>query len=195
MAPIQNESLRHLNMGSAPAMATKLINADSLRAEFENGLKRKAFCDFLAIGESTLSTWLQSDRIPQSAALAYGLLKASQTLSAKLDQYENAVEVVENGKAFDLIAPKSPGGRFRRVVVSGIDDPDIALAEAEKRSPWVVNAVAGAEQTMLDRVEHEGDFFSEAAEQLAEIRLLLSDPKAWRQRYQPTADEIAADLA
>jgi hypothetical protein len=59
-------------LSDAAQLASQLLTADSLRREFESGVcKRKLFCEALDIGESTLSTWLQSDRIPRVAAVAY----------------------------------------------------------------------------------------------------------------------------
>lgn len=74
---------------SVRKIATKLAedvmaDPDLLKAELqgEGPLGRRDFCRFMGIGESTLTGWLQADRIPQTAAVAYVLLLMSQVLRA-----------------------------------------------------------------------------------------------------------------
>jgi hypothetical protein len=59
-------------LSDAGRYADQLLSADILRQEFESGvIQRKSFCEALDIGESTLSTWLQTGHIPRVAAVAY----------------------------------------------------------------------------------------------------------------------------
>jgi hypothetical protein len=85
---IQKEELLGLRqLADAAVYAEKLVDADRLRAEFDsNTIRRKAFCEALGIGESTLSTWLQTNRIPRVASLAYFLWLALKFQSNELQR-------------------------------------------------------------------------------------------------------------
>ena len=79
-AQIRSEDIRDLkHITDAGLYAERLLNADTLKGEFERGdARRKSFCEAMDIGESTLSTWLQTGRVPRMAALAYVLWLAIQ---------------------------------------------------------------------------------------------------------------------
>jgi hypothetical protein len=64
---------------------------------------RKQFCEFLGIGDSTLSGWLKAKRIPRMAKEAYVLLKTLLLLQGEMkrikeEQIRNVVIVQEGGK-------------------------------------------------------------------------------------------------
>jgi hypothetical protein len=83
----------------------KVLDAPSLIRELESGPKeaRKQFCEFLGIGDSTLSGWLKAQRVPRMAKEAYVLLKTLLLLQDELkrikeEQLRNVVIVQESGK-------------------------------------------------------------------------------------------------
>ena len=71
------DALLELTPHSIGEFADRAINAEVLLEELEYGPfgpLRKDFCEFLGIGESTLTGWLKEDRIPRASKLAYALV-------------------------------------------------------------------------------------------------------------------------
>lgn len=128
---------------SARALAAEcaqelLADPKLLKSELQGGgpMSRKPFCEFMGIGESTLTGWLQSDRIPQTAAVAYVLLLAAQQLQdqlAKLKKRQGEPRVIAlAGKyavvRFEESEESEDGESVGRIIASEIS----ALAEARK---------------------------------------------------------------
>lgn len=181
---LEGERLNEMTLQAAADLAVRLLTVERLRALFaETGLRRRDFCDFLGIGESTLSAWLQAGRIPQSAAIAYVMYSAMNTQSKKLNEMEMRPEIIEDIDGYSVIVPNKDGAGFRKIHRRGLSFSR-AVVEAEIKSPRVREALSNAAQIMADRTEHEGDFFSEAAAELEEIELLLSDPEEWIRKYR-----------
>ena len=106
-----------------------------LKSELQGGgpMSRKPFCEFMGIGESTLTGWLQSDRIPQPAAVAYVLLLAAQQLQdqvANLEkrQGEPCIIALAGKYAVVRFEQSGDGESVGRIIASDIAD----LAEARK---------------------------------------------------------------
>ena len=62
------------------------LDASTLFEELDFGpfSSRKTFCEYLGIGESTLTGWLKGERVPRMAKEAYVLLLAVQGLRAEV---------------------------------------------------------------------------------------------------------------
>jgi len=120
--------------------ASQLLTADSLRREFESGVcKRKVFCDALGIGESTLSTWLQTGRIPRMAAVAYVLWLVLNKLGKEIKQRdESAAEpyVVRCRDGYAVVQPadRISSDTIHQVIASGIETVELAQQIAVVRS-------------------------------------------------------------
>ena len=78
-----------------------------LRAELygDGPLTRKRFCELLGIGDSTLTGWLQTERIPQTAAVAYVMFLLSMRLleaveDIKADREQPRVVELRDGYAW-----------------------------------------------------------------------------------------------
>jgi DNA-binding transcriptional regulator YiaG len=96
-------------------------------------MSRKPFCEFMGIGESTLTGWLQSDRIPQPAAVAYVLLLAAQQLQdqvAKLEKRQGEPRIIALAGKYAVVRfeESGDGESVGRIIASDIAD----LAEARK---------------------------------------------------------------
>jgi hypothetical protein len=96
-------------------------------------MSRKPFCEFMGIGESTLTGWLQSDRIPQPAAVAYVLLLAAQQLRdqvAKLEKRQGEPRIIALAGKYAVVRfeQSGDGESVGRIIASDIAD----LAEARK---------------------------------------------------------------
>lgn len=100
-----------------------------LRSELygEGPLSRKRFCELFGVGESTLTGWLQTERIPQSAAVAYVLFLLSTRLLEQLQKNEAAQEqpsvvALHDGYAVVTPAKGEDGQQLGKLVASGISD-------------------------------------------------------------------------
>ncbi len=88
---------------------------------------RKAFCEFMGIGESTLTGWLQAERIPQTAAVAYVLLLMSQELLEKcraLEAKESEPRIIALGGRYAVVrfGASVKGQGIGQVIASDIPD-------------------------------------------------------------------------
>jgi DNA-binding transcriptional regulator YiaG len=106
-----------------------------LKSELQGGgpLSRKPFCEFMGIGESTLTGWLQSERIPQPAAVAYVLLLAAQQLQdqlTKLQSRQGEPRIISLAGKYAVVRFEDGGDgeSVGRIIASDISD----LAEARK---------------------------------------------------------------
>jgi hypothetical protein len=87
----------------------------------------------MGIGESTLTGWLQSDRIPQPAAVAYVLLLAAQQLQdqlATLEKRQGEPRIIALAGKYAVVRfeESGDGESLGRIIASDISD----LAEARK---------------------------------------------------------------
>jgi hypothetical protein len=140
-AQIRDEDLAGIRqLSDAAQFACHLSTANSLRREFESGVcKRKTFCEALDIGESTLSTWLQSDRIPRVAAVAYVGWLALKKLGNEIRQRdESAAEpyVVRCRDGYAVVQPanRASPDAVDQVIASGIETVELAQQIAVERS-------------------------------------------------------------
>lgn len=92
----------------------KMLSAKELINEVERDHKlggRKGLCQYLGIGESTLSGWLREDRIPQAAKEAYVLRRALCVLQGEIRNLRlqqsmrlktEELTIFKNGEGYDL---------------------------------------------------------------------------------------------
>jgi hypothetical protein len=91
---------------------------------------RKQFCEFLGIGESTLSGWLKAQRVPRMANEAYVLLKTllllqDQVKRLKEEQVRNDTVIVqESSGKYHLVRFKkdNSGALMGRIIARDIPD-------------------------------------------------------------------------
>jgi hypothetical protein len=140
-AQIREEDVAGIRqLSDAAQFASQLLTADSFRHEFESGAcKRKAFCEALDIGESTLSTWLQTGRIPRVAAVAYVLWLFLKKLGNEIRQRdESAAEpyVVRCRDGYAVVQPadRASPDAIHQVIASGIETVELAQQIAVARS-------------------------------------------------------------
>lgn len=84
-----------------------LIDADELLSHLEQNspFNRREFCEFIGIGESTLSGWLKDKRIPRVAKVAFGLLMAyekQRVEMARLQADQLLPLVVDTGNGYQI---------------------------------------------------------------------------------------------
>lgn len=186
---IKSEMFLDGSFNAVGLLAEGLLSADDLKAEFEGGVRRKAFCEFLGIGESTLSTWLQSGRIPRMAAISYVLLAAIRLLSKEMGRQKEpfVLKAPDAGFPFAVVIPSND--RTLGQIVAMAADYYVAQSFAAAKSNEVANSIEYAKELLAERSENEGDFFYEAASALERTALLLAQGKAGY-----AADEVVEDL-
>jgi hypothetical protein len=130
---IQDDDLAALNeLPKAGAYAERLLTADILGQEFDGGvIRRKSFCETFGIAESTLSTWLHTDRIPRVAAVAYVLWLAFKKQRDEIKQRDElAAErfVIRCREGYAVVQPKhnANGIEVGHVIASGIETAESA---------------------------------------------------------------------
>ena len=119
------DSLLELTPDSVGGFADRLIDAGTLPEELESGpfFLRKDFCEFLGIGESTLTGWLKGNRIPRSAKVAYALLVGLGVLQdevRRLRQETGDPKVLKDGERYLVVQFPSVD-----VVRNVVDNPDV----------------------------------------------------------------------
>ena len=122
---LKPDALLELTPASVGDFADGLINAGTLPEELESGpfILRKDFCEFLGIGESTLTGWLKADRIPRAAKVAYALLVGMTVLQNEVRQLRS--------DAMDFKILKD--GEKRLVVRFETDDTGVAIGQVVAR--------------------------------------------------------------
>jgi len=87
------------------------LNAEILVDELEHDgpfapFGRKSLCEFLGIGESTLTGWLKAERVPRAAKVAYVLLVGVIKLQSeikRLSQEGQDPKILRDGEKFQLV--------------------------------------------------------------------------------------------
>ena len=102
------DAVMELRTASVGDFSERTINAEILLEGLENGpfFSRKDFCEFLDIGESTLTGWLKADRIPRSAKVAYVLLVGMEVLQNEIHRLGSEardLKVVEDGGKYLVV--------------------------------------------------------------------------------------------
>lgn len=157
---IQNDDVAALKqLSDASSYAGRLVTADALRREFDSGaMRRKSFCEALDIGESTLSTWLQSGRIPRVAAVAYALWLVHKKLANELRQRdESAVEpyVIRCRDGYAVVQPadRATPNAIGHMIASGIETPELARKIAVSQSQQYRKVLDRAKETLESYAE------------------------------------------
>ena len=129
---LKPDALLELTPDSVGGFADRLIDAGTLPEELESGpfFLRKDFCEFLGIGESTLTGWLKADRIPRSAKVAYALLLGLAVLQdevLRLRRETGDLKVVKDCERYLVV--QFPSVDVVRNVTDNPDVPDGIVSE------------------------------------------------------------------
>ena len=105
---MQLDALLELKPDSVSEFADRIINAEVLLEELEHGPfpLRKDFCEFLGIGESTLTGWLKADRIPRAAKVAYALVVGMGVLQneiSRLSSEARDLKILKDGEKYLVV--------------------------------------------------------------------------------------------
>lgn len=160
MAQIRDTDIADFaDLSHAAQYAGRWLTADTLRQEFESGgMRRKSFCEALDIGELTLSTWLQTGRIPRVAAVAYVLwlaVKKSGDEIRRRDELAGEPYVARCRDGYAVVQPadRATPKAIDQVIASGIETVERAQEIATARSQRFRNVLDRALEALREYEE------------------------------------------
>ncbi len=131
-----------------------------LKAELQGQgpLGRKAFCEFMGIGELTLTGWLQAERTPQTAAVAYILLLMAQVLQEgcrALEDRESEPRVIALGGRYAIVRfdASEKGQGLGAIIASDIPDLVSARRVAFSQSKRLTQLIDRHLELIDDQIE------------------------------------------
>ena len=191
------DSLLELDAHSVGQFCDGALDADTLYEELEEygpfAYGRKYFCQFLNIGESTLTGWLKAGRVPRSAKVAYVLLLALQVLQSeikRLRQDAQELKIVDNGEHYQLVRfdTDDTGVTIGSIVARDIADAKTARVLAGSLKAYrTLQETQYVIQTTLELTENTR-FIEELKDLNRRIvgdALSAFDPEKWRDLFGP----------
>lgn len=196
---LKPDALLELTPDSVGAFADRAICAETLPGELESGpfFLRKDFCEFLGIGESTLTGWLKADRVPRSAKVAYALLVGMTVLQdevRRLRRDTGNLKILKDGEHYLVVQFPSvdvvrfladnadfSAGKLADVMAGKIVARDIADAQtaqklaASSRAFELLKEVSSTLEDALDVVVE--DFVRD------DVTRVQNDISSWRQAF------------
>lgn len=180
----------------------ELVTAAELHAHLESGypFSRKEFCEFLGVGESTLSGWLKDDRVPRFARVAFGLLLTAKKLESVVRELRRTEQVVvKSGGTYQIcsLGRNDHGDMVGQVIAQDIPSFDIAYRLAgSARSLRILNECTHQIEYALSMSENPR--FLEMSERLQEslsehVQKSLSY-KNWSDDQQARADVLSKSM-
>jgi hypothetical protein len=115
---------------------------DNLENQLEvDWIGRKPFCEFLDIGESTLSGWLKESRTPRYAKVAYGLALIVSRLQREISKTtgeSSGLRIIKSGDHYQLcqFRQSEHGVKVGTVVADGISTWQIAVEFANSPTAY-----------------------------------------------------------
>lgn len=201
------DSVLDFRLSKLPAFCEDLVDSISLEEGLDQRslFSRKTLCEFLGIGESTLSGWLKGDRIPQMAKITLVLLEANRVLRDEIIRLRDEMadlKVVRRGQQFAVceFLTDQEGETIGRVIADQIDDiEDARLLAGSRRALRLLEKA----EPMLAYVEDNCTnalFVDEARSQAAEHQkhiLFATDYEEWKREFgrQTSAERIRREVA
>ncbi len=167
---LETEALSEIRVEKLREICDRLLDSSVLQDELEhNGVfapSRKRFCEFMGVGESTLTGWLKEDRIPRAVRVAYVMTVAFTMLQRRLrDQiYEGEQPIiVPNGDSF-LVVDRSEDDTGRAVgrIRERVSTMESAQVLAEiGRTRDVISNLRDVVADMVGRPEMPDDYIAQ----------------------------------
>ena len=186
-------SALELQPSTAAEICDSALGVDQLVESLDAGqpFTRKTLCEYLGIGESTLSGWIKDGRVPRMAKNAIVLLMAQQLLADEVRRLRATdLYVVRSGDHFQVceLQEDDEGELVGRVLADHIATiEDARLLAGGRRALRVLKEVehCGVFDYAYDMSENQA-FLSgvEAAEQALDSHaLFLSDHAKWLSKF------------
>ena len=198
------ERILELSPSGMGEFCANALDAETLLQEFELGpFVRRSFCEFVGVGESTLTGWLKADRIPQSAKAAYVLLVSMTVLQDEIRRLQTDAEdfkIIRDGETYQVVRFKADnaGIAVGKVVARDIADAKTARALASTRKAFrLLNEdTQGLIEEMFERTEDPGlhEYLERLKHRIIETGLAVVDPEKYREyrelRRVPNPDNL-----
>lgn len=171
------------------------LDEDILVEELEEygPFTRKSFCNFLGIGESTLTGWLKGGRVPRTAKVAYSLLVVMTELQAEVKRLRrdtHELKIVQDGETFQVVRFETDE---KGVSIGSIVARDIPNAKTARVLAGSVKAFRLLQETR-DVIGHELEM-AENAQYINRLKdldtriiketLAAFEPDKWRELFGP----------
>ncbi len=194
-------SLLELEEAKIGVFCENVLDTETLVEELENfgpfAPFRKRFCEYLGIGESTLTGWLKGGRVPRMAKEAYVLLVAFQTLKEEVNRLRGEAEdlkIVQDGDKFHVIQfrPNDAGTVKGKFIARDITNEKTARIFAGSMMAFGLAQEAAEEiQNFLEMEYTENSNYIRSLENLTgrikEKLLATFDPDKYRKVYRPVS--------
>lgn len=191
------DSLLELHPSNIAEFCDCYLDVASLVESLEayNPFGRKGLCEYLGIGESTLSGWIKEGRVPQMAKNAFVLLEIQQRLSAEvqtlreeIDESRNDLKVIRSGQHYQVCEFKEDeeGEVVGRVVADRIATiEDARLLASGRRAIRLIKECEPAFRYVREMTEN--DVFLARVEEIERKceahELLITDYPGWKARF------------
>ena len=151
-------------------------------------VRRKRFCQYLGIGDSTFTGWIQAGRIPRAAAIAIVLHRTLRQRQSRIreltrERLEPRVVVMDGKFAICEFGESDRGEIEGRLVATGISDQAVAHDMARRRSRRFDNVVEHAIQML--RLFEESD-----PDQLERVGEIANELENYTRRRNQLATEV-----
>jgi len=135
-----DKGIRAIGAYSDTAVDAEMLLQD-LEEDWPFNQSRREYCEFVGVGESTLTGWLKHDRIPKSAKIAHVLLNATKVLVNELkhrDQLLGQPKVVFDGNTYQIVlfTTSSDGTEIGQILARDIGSHQAACVFAESLSAF-----------------------------------------------------------
>lgn len=194
---IDLDTLLELEPRSVGEFCERVLDADMLIEELEEhgpfAPVRKRFCEFLSIGESTLTGWFKAVRVPRAAQVAYVLLVGMQVLQSeikRLRQESKEPKIVTDGDTYQLVRFETDdtGVTIGKIVARDIADLKTARVVASSvRAFRTLQETRRVIHQMLERTENTA-YIKELKDldtRIVNDTLSAFDPDRWRDLFGP----------
>lgn len=178
---------------TAAEICDQAVGAGQLEASLDAGIpfSRKSLCEFLGIGESTLSGWLKDGRVPRMAKNAIALLAAQKVLAAEVRRLSDKdLRIVRAGDHYQVceLAEDDDGEIDGRVIADRIASiQDARLLASGRRALRVLERAqdCGVFEYAYDMSENAPflDGVRAAEAELESHALFVTDHAKWQTQF------------
>lgn len=178
------------------------LDADILTEELEEygpfAPLRKYFCEFLGIGESTLTGWLKAARVPRAAKVAYVLLVGMTKLQAEVERLrrdthdlKHDLKIVRDGETFQVVRFEvdETGVAIGRIVARDI--PNAKTARVLAGSVKAFRMLQETRDVISQRLESlesggfSGEHLQDLDTRIIKETLAAFEPEKWHELFGP----------
>lgn len=187
--------LLELGPGEIAEFCDGYLSVDTLSDHFarEEPFSRKELCQYLGIGESTMTGWLKEDRIPlmaKEAVLLPLVLRVLKEEIARLRKEAGSPRILQNGNSYQIVnfQPDEAGEAIGEVVadnIANLHNARLILAGVQ-----ALDLLGECDKTALDHtIDHFSDGeYPEYLERLESLRTEIRMCRSYAYNYENWRD-------